>query len=220
VKTRRFIPLAAVIAALAAFSAFTLTAQGKEHAHHGAHKRLSPKALAFHDGMRKLWEDHITWTRLAIVSFAAGLPDFDQTAGRLMANQEDIGNAIKPFYGKRAGNQLTSLLKAHIAGAVDVLKAAKAGDNAGFAKAKDSWYRNGDQIAQFLHRANPKHWALGAMKAMMRVHLDQTLQEASARLKGDFAADIRAYDEVHAHILQMADMLSSGIMEQFPARFR
>jgi hypothetical protein len=100
--------------------------------------------------MRKLWEDHITWTRLAIVSFAADLPDFDKTAGRLIQNREDIGDAIKPYYGKRAGEQLTALMKEHITGAVELLKAAKAGDDRKFGQAKGAWYRNGDEIARFL----------------------------------------------------------------------
>jgi hypothetical protein len=78
--------------------------------------------------MRKLWEDHITWTRLAIVSFAAGGADLQATETRLLRNQTDIGNAIKPFYGDDAGNKLTALLKEHIMGAVDLLAAAKAGD--------------------------------------------------------------------------------------------
>src|SRR3954452_8709575 len=85
---------------------------------------------ALHDGMRKLWEDHITWTRLYIVSVAAGLPDKDLTAQRLIQNQTDIGNAIKPFYGDDAGNKLTALLKEHILGAADLLAAAKANDQA------------------------------------------------------------------------------------------
>jgi hypothetical protein len=221
-RPRSVLPLAGVIAAVSAAPrpAFSggHTAQG--HVHPTKHKAQSAKQVALHDGMRKLWEDHITWTRLAIISFAADLPDFDQTAGRLIQNQDDIGDAIKPFYGQRAGERLTALLKEHITGAVDLLKAAKAGDNAKFAQAKDAWYRNGDQIAGFLNEANPKHWRAGKIRALMRGHLDQTLEEAAARLKGDFAADIRAYDEIHRHILVMADTLSEGIVKQFPRKFR
>jgi hypothetical protein len=61
-----------------------------------------------------------------LTSFAGGLADFDPTAARLLRNQEDIGNAIKPYYGRRAGDRLTALLEEHIAGAVELLKAVKA----------------------------------------------------------------------------------------------
>src|SRR5438552_13270067 len=88
----------------------------------------SADAAKLRSDMRKLWEDHITWTRLYIVSVAAGLGDKDQTAQRLLQNQVDIGNAIKPFYGEDAGNKLTALLKEHILGAADLLAAAKASD--------------------------------------------------------------------------------------------
>jgi hypothetical protein len=169
--------------------------------------------------MRKLWEDHVTWTRLAIVSFAAGLPDLQATEVRLLANQVDIGNAIKPFYGRTAGNRLTALLNDHILGAVALLQAAKSGDQAQIAKASAAWYANGNQIADFLHAANPHAWGKTTMRAMMKTHLDQTLAEAQHRLQGNFAGDVRDYDAVHRHILEMADTLSTGIMRQFPKRF-
>jgi len=53
------------------------------------------KQFAFRSAMRKLWEDHITWTRLYIVSVTADLADKDATAQRLLRNQADIGSAIK-----------------------------------------------------------------------------------------------------------------------------
>ena len=64
--------------------------------------------LIFRQAVRKLWEDHITWTRVYIISALAGLPEADTAAGRLLQNQTDIGDAIKPFYGNAAGDQLTS----------------------------------------------------------------------------------------------------------------
>jgi hypothetical protein len=170
--------------------------------------------------MRKLWEDHITWTRLAIISFAEELPDFEATATRLLQNQADIGNAIKPLYGASAAQELTALLKQHITGAVAVLEAAKPGDNAAFEQAKEAWYQNADAIAHFLNEANPRNWRLQAIDEMMHTHLDQTLQEAADRLAGNFTADIEDYEAVHLHILEMADTLSNGIMARFPARFR
>ncbi len=211
------------VASMVAVLAISGTQEGHAaagHSHATVASAQTAEQVRFHDRMRKLWEDHITWTRLAIVSFAAGLPDFNQTAARLLRNQEDIGNAIKPYYGRRAGNRLEALLKEPIAGAVELLKAAKAGDDAKFAAAKQAWYRNSRQIARFLSNANPPFLPFAATNRLMKRHLDQTLDEAAHRLGGDFPADIRDYDRIRRHILMMADAISTGIIKQFPGRFR
>ncbi|HZD17901.1 MAG TPA: hypothetical protein VE669_07150, partial [Actinomycetota bacterium] len=174
---------------------------------------------AFHDGMRELWEDHVTWTRLFIVSFVAELPDLQATTDRLLQNQVDIGDAVKPFYGRAAGDQLTALLRDHILTAADLLGAAKGGDADAFEQAHDAWYANARQIARFLHDANPDNWALADLRTMMRDHLDLTLQEAAHQLGGDYAASVADYDAVVTEILEMADMLSTGIIKQFPNAF-
>jgi hypothetical protein len=176
--------------------------------------------MALHDGMRALWEDHIVWTRMYLVSAIAELPDTEATAERLLRNQADIGDAIRPFYGDGAGDQLTALLRDHILIAVDLVAAAKGGDTARLAAEQARWEANADAIGGFLNDANPRHWPREEMAAMMRAHLEVTAAEALARLRGDWTADIAAYDAVHEHILRMADMLSSGIIEQFPERFR
>jgi hypothetical protein len=175
----------------------------------------------YHDAMRKLWEDHITWTRLYIVG-ATGetdAADLAQTADRLIANQADIGEAITPFYGDEAGQQLTDLLTDHIVIATEVIASAKVGDQTALDEALASWYANGDDIAIFLGAANPENWPEDVMKGHMRTHLDLTLEEAAARIEGRYEDSIAQYDKVHAQILAMADMLSDGIVAQFPDRF-
>ena len=173
----------------------------------------------FQDAMQRLWVDHVTWTRLFIVSFVGELPDLQATTDRLLQNQVDIGHAVKPFYGDAAGDQLTALLDEHILTAADLLTAAKAGDDAAFAETNEAWYANARAIAGFLHEANPRHWPLADMRQMMKDHLDLTLEEAAAQLGGDYEASVAFYDEVETEILQMADMLSSGLIAQFPQEF-
>jgi len=173
----------------------------------------------FHDAMRKLWEDHVTWTRLFIVDAAAGLPEKDVTTQRLLQNQTDIGNAVAEFYGRDAGNKLTALLKDHILIAANIVAAAKAGDNAKVTSENKRWHDNAVEIATFLHGANPKHWPEATLQSAMFTHLSQTLDEASHELKGDYAGSTKDYDHVVEHILGMADVLSNGIIEQFPAKF-
>jgi hypothetical protein len=179
----------------------------------------SPASAALHDAMRKLWEDHVTWTRLVIVSTAANLPDLPATTERLLKNQADIGDAIKPYYGNEAGEKLTTLLREHIVGAANVLAVAKTKDSASLETAKTAWYANGDSIATFLSTANPGAWPQADMQRMMREHLDLTLAEAVAQLEGRYPESVAGYDKVHAAILVMSDMLSAGIVKQYPKQF-
>jgi len=216
--------LVALLGALLAlaFSGGMNMAQAHGNPGHAEHGRagLTPEAVDFRMDMRKLWEDHITWTRLAIISLEGGTPDTGATVARLLQNQVDIGDVVKPFYGAAAGNALTALLHDHILIAADVIAAAKAGDTAKLADAQARWTANADEIAATLHSVNPRFWGLDEMKAEMHEHLALTTQEAVAHLQGDWDGDVAAYDRVHEHILHMADMLSEGIVAQFPRRFR
>jgi hypothetical protein len=211
---------AGAVLALALAGGYPAQGHSEDHAAAGKQGNVSQQRLALHDEMRRLWEDHITWTRLFIVSAAADLPDAPATTARLLRNQKDIGDAIKPFYGRAAGARLTSLLREHILGAAELVGAAKAGDQAAVERHRAAWYRNANEIASFLSKANPRHWPRREMRSMMREHLDLTLAEAVAHLEGDHRASIRTYDRVHRQILAMADMLSDGIAAQFPRRFR
>ena len=160
-------------------------------------------------GMRMLWEEHITYTRNYIISALANLPDRDAVAQRLLKNQDDIGNAIKPFYGDQAGGKLAALLRDHIMIATDVVKAAKAGNNEQLDAAQKKWSANGKEIAAFLSGANP-NWSKPTLESMLQKHLDLTTGEVVGRLKKDWAADIKSYDDGHAHMLMFADALTDA----------
>jgi hypothetical protein len=171
-----------------------------------------------HTAMRKLWEDHITYTRNYIISALGDLDDQKAVVDRLMKNQEDIGGAVEPYYGADAGAKLTKLLKEHISQAADVVGAAKAGDNDKLKTLQEKWSANGREIAAFLAGANP-NWPKATLEEMLQKHLDLTTGEVVGRLKKDWASDISSYDKGHEHMLMFADTLSDGIIKQFPDKF-
>ena len=211
----------AILAALVALAFWGgPAAQAHDNGKLATKAKISQQELAFRNDMRQLWEEHVMWTRLAIISLTTDSPDTEATVGRLLANQTDIGDAIEPFYGTAAGDELTRLLREHILIAADLIAAARAGDQAALEDAQARWTANADEIAGFLASANPRAWKLDEMKAMLQEHLRLTTNEAVARLQGDWAADVAAYDQIHLQALEMADMLSTGIIEQFPRRFR
>ena len=228
--TRRAIPLAITAVAVATATAALALSSGSdaaapaEHHHvHAAmttgHSAISPNELALRRTMDRLWEEHVAWTRLAIISLTTNAPDTKATVARLLRNQTDIGNAVKPFYGAAAGKQLTALLREHILIAADLIAVAQKGDGAGVSAQQARWTKNADQIAALLSSANPRFWKLDAMKTMMHDHLRLTTNEVVARLQSNWAADVKAYDRVESEILHMSEMLADGLVAQFPARF-
>jgi hypothetical protein len=194
-------------------------AQAETRTHMDMSGVVTARQLAFRNSMRVLWEQHVAWTRLAIVSFNGSLPDLAATEARLLRNQVDIGNAVKPFYGRAAGNQLTGLLRRHILIAVDILADVKGGHQHALNGDLKRWYANANQLSAFLHKANPRNWPLPALRSMMHRHLKLTTDEAVAELSGRYPASVAAYDRVEREILGMAEMLSTGIIKQFPHRF-
>jgi len=181
-------------------------------------KVFSQQELGLYNDMRQLWTDHTVWTRLYIIESLNDSPAAGAAATRLLKNQEDIGNAIKPLYGDAAGAQLTGLLKTHILTAVAIIDDVKAGNSSAQAKDEALWTINADDISAFLAGANP-NWPLPVLKDLMYMHLSTTKTELVARYSKNYSADVQAWDAVYAHILEMSDALSDGIVKQFPTKF-
>lgn len=180
---------------------------------------MGSNAIDVRMAMRKLWEDHITWTRNYIISALANLEDLNPVAERLLANQTDLGNAIKPYYGDDAGNKLAELLREHIIIATKVVEAAKDGKQADLDKAQADWHANAGDISDFLSGANP-NWSRDYLLDMLNKHLEYTTDETVARLNKDWNKDIASYEKNHVHMLMFSDALVEGIAKQFPDKFQ
>ncbi|AGK53971.1 hypothetical protein B1NLA3E_11085 [Bacillus sp. 1NLA3E] len=134
---------------------------------------LNEKVIKLKYGMQELWIEHAWWTRSYIVSNLAGLEDQNNVLERLLQNQVDIGNIIKPYYEEKAGNKLTSLLKEHILLAGKIIDAAKKGSQAAVDQYNKLWLRNADEIVAFLTSANP-HCSKQMLTDMFYTHLKLT----------------------------------------------
>lgn len=168
---------------------------------------------------RKLWIDHVLWTRDFIVSDIASLEDKNDVLERLLKNQDDIGNSIKPYYGEEAGNKLAALLREHIELAGQVVDAAKNNNKSDLEKYNKLWYENADKIADFLSSANP-NYSNKNLKDMLYKHLEFVTAQAVSRLNKDWKGDITAFDKGEEHMIMFADVISDGIIKQFPKKFK
>ncbi|MEH7148321.1 glycosyltransferase [Priestia megaterium] len=181
--------------------------------------RISQSEVTFENEFRRLWMDHVLWTSNYITSATtAGSEDQKQVLARLLKNQEDIGNAVKPVYGEKAGNKLTDLLKEHIILAGKIVDAAKNGKKGLVNQLNKEWYRNADNIAEFLSQANP-YLKNEDLKKLLYMHLKLVTNDLSASLAKDWESRIGAIDEGVSHIILMADTISTGVVKQFPEKF-
>ncbi|MEF2966708.1 glycosyltransferase [Paenibacillus sp. M1] len=191
--------------------------KGKPSAKEGA--CISPAALQLSNEMRKLWIEHVLWTHGYIVSAVDGLQDQGQVLARLLRNQQDIGNAVKPYYGEAAGNHLAKLLTEHIIIAGKIVDAAKAGNQKEVDKLNKIWFRNADEIVKYFNKLNP-YWTVKELQPLYYRHLQLVTDDAVTRIKKDWEGNIRAFDQGRDHITLLADALTRGLIAQFPDKFK
>lgn len=181
-------------------------------------QQLNSSATNLRVAMNNLWDDHVYLTREYILSALNNLPELNAVTTRLLQNQVDIGNAIKPYYGNAAGNQLTQLLHDHIIIATQVVAAAKNKDTVGFNTANANWVANADQIAHFLADANP-NWNEKVLDDELHKHLQLTIAEVTDYMQGNWAAGMTDIDLGVQHMRNFANELANGIVQQFPQKF-
>lgn len=168
---------------------------------------------------KKLWIDHVSWTRSFIVSDLASLEDKDSVVDRLLRNQDEIGNSIKPYYGEEAGNKFASLLREHIQIGGQVVDAAKTSNKDDLENYSKLWYENADKIAKFLSDLNP-YYSYDTIKDMLYTHLKLVTDQVVSRLNKNWNKDIEAYDKNEDHMINFADIIINGIIKQYPQKFQ
>lgn len=168
--------------------------------------------------IRMLWEQHVFWTRLVILGIVFNLPDANASTNRLLRNPKDFEALLRPLYGDRGAARFADLLTNHLVIASELVKAAKAGNDRAAADAEKRWYANADEIAAFLAGINP-YWSEENWKAMLHEHLALTKTEAVDMLTGRYAESITVFDQIERQALGMADVMTNGVIRQFPNQF-
>ncbi|GKU76410.1 acetylglutamate kinase [Paenibacillus sp. L3-i20] len=178
----------------------------------------SSSKVALNQKLRTLWEQHVFWTRLTINSIVGRLPDEKQTTARLLRNPTDFASLLQPLYGADIAHKFATLFTEHLTIAAELVTALRDGHTAAAADAKKRWYANADALALFLHQINP-FWSREEWQRMLYEHLKLTTDEAATRLAGNYDENIALSDEIEIQALEMADMMTNGIIQQFPALF-
>ena len=179
---------------------------------------ISQAAVNLMRDNRSLWEEHVAWTRMAIISLTFKLPDVDFVIARLLQNATDMGEMIRPLYGDVAADTYATLIKEHLLFAADLVKSVLAGDEQAARTAEQNWYANADEIAVFLNSIN-RFLPEEEVRKMFYHHLDLTKKEALFMINMDYKKDIEIYDEIEEQAREMADTISEAMVKLYPDLF-
>jgi len=176
--------------------------------------RNCPKRAAIFNTWRKLWEQHVMWTRSLIISKVDKLSDADVVTARLLRNPRDMGNELRPFFKQSSIDIFVKLFEEHLLIAAKLVDAAIAGNSQLVNQLDREWFRNADEIAQLMHEFFPSE-SKESWQTMMHEHLRLTKKEAVLRIGKKHQEDVAIYDIIEAQALGMADMIASGIIREF-----
>lgn len=168
--------------------------------------------------MNLVWEQHIMWTRMLLISIAENLKDLDATQARLLRNPKDIADVFRKYYGNVVANKIQQLLTEHLTIGKDLIVALKNKNQEQATMLNTKWYQNADEMAEAFSSINP-FYPKEEIRNMLYEHLRLTTNEVNNRLQGNYVADINSYDMVQKEILKMSQFFVNGIVKQFPNLF-
>ncbi len=179
---------------------------------------ISTNQVDLLENMNLVWQQHIMWTRMLLISIAENLGDLKATQTRLLQNPKDIANIFRKYYGNNIANMIEALITQHLEIGEKLIVALKNNNQQLATDLNNQWYRNADEIAKAFSNINP-FYPEEQVRQMFYEHLKLTSDEVAARLKKDYTADINAFDMVQAEILKMSNFFVNGIVMQFPSLF-
>lgn len=160
---------------------------------------------------RKLFTDHAMYIKFYIESFGNNLKDVDVITARLLKNQDEIGEFVRPIVGEENGNKLAKLLREHIMASIGALKAMKSGDVKQVNDAEKVVFANSKEVATLLSSFNPKILPLEAMIREFSHHNEYILQIATLCKEGKYEEEVKTFDAYFNHMITFSDMIAAAL---------
>ena len=169
--------------------------------------------------LRFLWLQQVYWLRMANQSELWNLSDAEYVMNRLMENPQDFQMALKTFYGDENAKKFADLLTNHLTLVTNYVMAIRDGNTQAAADAENQINNNAVQMISFLTSINP-NWAAADLQRMFSEYMNLTKEEIDATMSQNFEDSINVFADIERGALEMADMMTKGIVSQFPQYFR
>lgn len=169
--------------------------------------------------LNHLFTEHAGLAVMAMQDGIDGAESFEQSAGALLANADDLSAAVASVYGEEAGEAFSDIWTSHIGYFVDYVTATAENSKSGRDKAKADLDEYIVEQAAFLEAATDGRIPAEALEAGLTEHVGQLLSAFDSYVTGDYDTAYDALRESYAHMTMPAAGLSAAIVDQFPSEF-
>ncbi|WP_404350042.1 copper amine oxidase [Sutcliffiella horikoshii] len=189
---------------------------------HGAHQHnasVSTPASDLRASLDALLSEHAFLAVVAMQKGIDGAEDFDQAAGALNANTDDLSAAVASVYGEEGGAAFKEIWSSHIGYFVDYVTATAEDNEEGRQQALAELDEYTVEQAEFLDTATESRLKASELEAGLKMHVEQLVWAFDNYVAGDFE---KAYENMrHAieHMYEPGKGLSWAITDQFPDKF-
>lgn len=163
--------------------------------------------------MRRLWQEHMLWTRMLILTMVDGLGGEDVATKRLLQNPGDLGRLFGRYFGEQTGNKIENLVADHLKIGKSLIQASIDKNTATAADLDRRWYENADAMANAFAMSSP-YYDRQTLQKMLYHHLGLTKQEVELRLAKNYQSDADNYQAIEQQAYNMADYFTQGIAQQ------
>jgi len=179
---------------------------------------INTKQIELIKFMDLAWLEHIFYTRLLLISVTENLTDLEKIKTRLLENPKDIAKIFQRYYENSAAQLIENLLTEHLIICYNLIVSLKNKNQKVADDLNKKWYKNADYMVDEFSRLNP-FFLKKELRQLLYNHLNLTDDEVTARLNGNYTADIKTYDMLQEETLKMSEFFANGIFMQFPHLF-
>lgn len=168
--------------------------------------------------MLRLWIDNAIWTRQSILCLTDKLPGTQESLYRLLINQENMGRIFTKYYGKTAGDEFCELISSNTSLTIRIIREKSIRSTNELDQIEKRMVYNVKKTAAYLANINP-NWEKAELEKLFLLQLELFEKQVEARISGNYVKDIEIMDKIISESYYLADVLSEGIIKQFPGRF-
>ena len=172
------------------------------------------KQITLLSNLRRVWAQHVWWSRLYILSIVYDLPYQDLIFNRTLRNSSDFFRFLERFYTPKQLKPIETLFEEYNKTKSTYLYNKVAGNSYAASIYRKRWYEIADQLADLMYQLNP-FLPPSRSKPLIYSLIEGTDSQVENMLIGQTEKEIMFFDMIELEAYEFADFIATGMMSHF-----